>query len=45
MLDTHQQDGFLGLLPWRLNGVQSVMMPHPAARSRLSLQETVQSSK
>ncbi|XP_071318717.1 pleckstrin homology domain-containing family A member 1 isoform X2 [Trachinotus anak] len=43
-LDTHQ-DNFLGLLPWRLSGVQSVMMPLPSARSRLSLQETVQSSK
>ncbi|GLD63206.1 pleckstrin homology domain-containing family A member 1-like isoform X3, partial [Lates japonicus] len=44
-LDTHQQDNFLGLLPWRLSSVQSVMMPLPPARSRLSLQETVQSSK
>ncbi|KAM9837744.1 pleckstrin homology domain-containing family A member 1 isoform 2-T3 [Aulostomus maculatus] len=44
-LDSHQQDNFLGLLPWRLSGVQSVMMPLPAARSRLSLQETLQSSK
>ncbi|TKS89336.1 Pleckstrin -like proteiny domain-containing family A member 1 [Collichthys lucidus] len=44
-LDTHNQDNFLGLLPWRLSGVQSVMMPLPSARSRLSLQETVQSSK
>ncbi|XP_070708461.1 pleckstrin homology domain-containing family A member 1-like isoform X2 [Pempheris klunzingeri] len=44
-LDTHHQDNFLGLLPWRLSGVQSVMMPLPSARSRLSLQETVQSSK
>ncbi|XP_033467035.1 pleckstrin homology domain-containing family A member 1 isoform X2 [Epinephelus lanceolatus] len=44
-LDTHHQDNFLGLLPWRLSGVQSVMMPLPPARSRLSLQETVQSSK
>nr|XP_020460416.1 pleckstrin homology domain-containing family A member 1-like isoform X3 [Monopterus albus] len=43
-LDSHQ-DNFLGLLPWRLSGVQSVMMPLPSARSRLSLQETVQSSK
>ncbi|KAG7215493.1 hypothetical protein INR49_003269 [Caranx melampygus] len=43
-LDTHQ-DNFLGLLPWRLSGVQSVMMPLPSPRSRLSLQETVQSSK
>ncbi|XP_015246387.1 PREDICTED: pleckstrin homology domain-containing family A member 1 isoform X2 [Cyprinodon variegatus] len=37
-LDTHQQDSFLSLLPWRLSGVQPM-------RSRLSLQETVQSSK
>ncbi|XP_072229402.1 pleckstrin homology domain-containing family A member 1 isoform X3 [Leuresthes tenuis] len=44
-LDTHHQDNFLGLLPWRLSGVQTVMMPLPAARSRLSLQEPVQSSK
>ncbi|XP_069373653.1 pleckstrin homology domain-containing family A member 1 isoform X5 [Paralichthys olivaceus] len=44
-LDTHQPDNFLGLLPWRLSGVQSVMGPLPPARSRLSLQETVQSSK
>ncbi|XP_029383629.1 pleckstrin homology domain-containing family A member 1 isoform X2 [Echeneis naucrates] len=44
-LDTHHQDNFLGLLPWRLSGVQSVMMPLPTARSRLSLQETVQTSK
>uniref|UniRef100_UPI0037E89B01 pleckstrin homology domain-containing family A member 1-like isoform X2 n=1 Tax=Semicossyphus pulcher TaxID=241346 RepID=UPI0037E89B01 len=45
-LDTHhQQENFLGLLPWRLSGVQSVMMPLPSARSRLSLQETVQTSK
>ncbi|XP_067344326.1 pleckstrin homology domain-containing family A member 1 isoform X3 [Channa argus] len=44
-LDTHQQDNFLGMLPWRLSSVQSVMMPVPAARSRLSLQETVQSTK
>ncbi|XP_044034543.1 pleckstrin homology domain-containing family A member 1 isoform X2 [Siniperca chuatsi] len=44
-LDTHHQDNFLGLLPWRLSGVQSVMIPLPSARSRLSLQETVQSSK
>ncbi|KAM7381087.1 hypothetical protein PAMA_012092 [Pampus argenteus] len=44
-LDTHRQDNFLGLLPWRLSGVQSVVMPLPAARSRLSLQETVRSSK
>ncbi|XP_063749473.1 pleckstrin homology domain-containing family A member 1 isoform X3 [Eleginops maclovinus] len=44
-LDTHHQDNFLGLLPWRLSGVQPVMMPLPSARSRLSLQETVQSSK
>ncbi|XP_044193254.1 pleckstrin homology domain-containing family A member 1 isoform X2 [Thunnus albacares] len=41
----HHQDNFLGLLPWRLSGVQSVMMPLPTARSRLSLQETVRSSK
>ncbi|KAM4624229.1 pleckstrin homology domain-containing family A member 1 isoform 2-T2 [Polymixia lowei] len=48
-LDTRRQDDFLGLLPWRLSGVQSsaamVMVPLPPARSRLSLQETVQSSK
>ncbi|XP_039991112.1 pleckstrin homology domain-containing family A member 1-like isoform X2 [Xiphias gladius] len=44
-LDKHRQDNFLGLLPWRLSGVQSVMMPLPSARSRLSLQEPVQSSK
>ncbi|XP_047233210.1 pleckstrin homology domain-containing family A member 1 isoform X2 [Girardinichthys multiradiatus] len=44
-LDTHHQDNFLGLLPWRLSGIQPVMMPLPSARSRLSLQETVQSSK
>nr|XP_046233337.1 pleckstrin homology domain-containing family A member 1 isoform X2 [Scatophagus argus] len=44
-LDTHHQDNFLGLLPWRLSGVQSVTMPLPSARSRLSLQETVRSSK
>ncbi|XP_059180146.1 pleckstrin homology domain-containing family A member 1 isoform X2 [Centropristis striata] len=47
-LDTHRhrhQDNFLGLLPWRLGGVQTVMLPLPTARSRLSLQETVQSSK
>ncbi|XP_038591857.1 pleckstrin homology domain-containing family A member 1 isoform X3 [Micropterus salmoides] len=44
-LDTHHQDNFLGLLPWRLSGVQSVMLPLPSARSRLSLQETVRSSK
>ncbi|XP_042253276.1 pleckstrin homology domain-containing family A member 1 isoform X2 [Thunnus maccoyii] len=44
-LDSHHQDNFLGLLPWRLSGVQSVMMPLPTARSRLSLQETVRSSK
>ncbi|XP_070846815.1 pleckstrin homology domain-containing family A member 1-like isoform X2 [Chaetodon trifascialis] len=44
-LDTHHQDNFLGLLPWRLSGVQTVMMPLPSARSRLSLQETVQPSK
>ncbi|XP_026171454.1 pleckstrin homology domain-containing family A member 1 isoform X5 [Mastacembelus armatus] len=44
-LDAHHQDNFLGLFPWRLSGVQSVMMPLPSARSRLSLQETVQSSK
>ncbi|XP_013878820.1 pleckstrin homology domain-containing family A member 1 [Austrofundulus limnaeus] len=39
------QDDFLGLLPWRLSGVQAVMMPLPPPRSRLSLQEAVQSSK
>ncbi|XP_074477058.1 pleckstrin homology domain-containing family A member 1 isoform X3 [Sebastes fasciatus] len=44
-LDTHHQDNFLGLLPWRLSGVQTVMVPLPSARSRLSLQETVRSSK
>lgn len=45
-LDTHRrQDNFLGLLPWKLSGVQPVMMPHPSPRSRLSLQETLQSSK
>ncbi|XP_056152917.1 pleckstrin homology domain-containing family A member 1 isoform X2 [Lampris incognitus] len=48
-LDTRHQDDFLGLLPWRLSGVHSstamVMMPIPPARSRLSLQETVRSSK
>ncbi|XP_068610355.1 pleckstrin homology domain-containing family A member 1 isoform X2 [Brachionichthys hirsutus] len=44
-LDTQQQDNFLSLLPWRLSGVQSVMMPLPSTRSRLSLQETVQTSK
>ncbi|XP_029698211.1 pleckstrin homology domain-containing family A member 1 isoform X2 [Takifugu rubripes] len=44
-LDARRQDNFLGLLPWRLSGVESVMVPHPSARSRLSLQETVQSSK
>ncbi|XP_069016030.1 pleckstrin homology domain-containing family A member 1 isoform X3 [Embiotoca jacksoni] len=44
-LDSQRQDNFLGLLPWRLSGVQSVMVPLPPARSRLSLQETVQSSK
>ncbi|XP_034564579.1 pleckstrin homology domain-containing family A member 1-like isoform X3 [Notolabrus celidotus] len=44
-LDPHRQENFLGLLPWRLSGVQSVMMPLPSARSRLSLQETVQTSK
>ncbi|XP_027884834.1 pleckstrin homology domain-containing family A member 1 isoform X3 [Xiphophorus couchianus] len=44
-LDTRHQDNFLGLLPWRLSGIQPVMMPLPSARSRLSLQETVQSSK
>ncbi|XP_035998206.1 pleckstrin homology domain-containing family A member 1 isoform X2 [Fundulus heteroclitus] len=43
-LDTHHQDNFLGLLPWRLSGIQPVMMPLPSARSRLSLQESVQSS-
>ncbi|XP_071756660.1 pleckstrin homology domain-containing family A member 1-like isoform X2 [Centroberyx gerrardi] len=46
---TLDRDDFLGLLPWRLSGVQSgagmVMMPLPPARSRLSLQETVRSSK
>ncbi|XP_060951354.1 pleckstrin homology domain-containing family A member 1-like [Limanda limanda] len=42
-LDTHQPDNFLGLLPWRLS--QSGMRPLPPARSRLSLQETLQSSK
>ncbi|XP_034426087.1 pleckstrin homology domain-containing family A member 1 isoform X3 [Hippoglossus hippoglossus] len=42
-LDTHQPDNFLGLLPWRLS--PSVMGALPPARSRLSLQETVQSSK
>ncbi|XP_041670981.1 pleckstrin homology domain-containing family A member 1 isoform X3 [Cheilinus undulatus] len=41
----HHQENFLGLLPWRLSGVQSVMLPLPSARSRLSLQETVQTSK
>ncbi|XP_029954486.1 pleckstrin homology domain-containing family A member 1 isoform X3 [Salarias fasciatus] len=41
----HRQDDFLGLLPWRLSGVQSVMVPLPPARSRLSLQETLQPSK
>ncbi|XP_037836818.1 pleckstrin homology domain-containing family A member 1 isoform X4 [Kryptolebias marmoratus] len=41
----HHQDNFLGLLPWRLSSVQAVMMPLPPARSRLSLQEAVQSSK
>ncbi|KAM6898618.1 pleckstrin homology domain-containing family A member 1-like isoform 3-T3 [Lycodopsis pacificus] len=44
-LDSHQQESFLGLLPWRLSGVPSVMMPLPSARSRLSLQETVLSPK
>ncbi|XP_031699718.1 pleckstrin homology domain-containing family A member 1 isoform X2 [Anarrhichthys ocellatus] len=44
-LDSHQQENFLGLLPWRLSGVPSVMMPLPSARSRLSLQETVLSPK
>ncbi|XP_054898612.1 pleckstrin homology domain-containing family A member 1 isoform X3 [Poeciliopsis prolifica] len=44
-LDPRHQDNFLGLLPWRLSGIQPVMMPLPSARSRLSLQETVQSSK
>ncbi|XP_041830204.1 pleckstrin homology domain-containing family A member 1 isoform X2 [Melanotaenia boesemani] len=44
-LDTHHQDNFLGLLPWRLSGVQSMVVPLPSTRSRLSLQETVQSSK
>ncbi|KAM8917386.1 pleckstrin homology domain-containing family A member 1-like isoform 1-T1 [Spinachia spinachia] len=33
-LGRHQQENLLGLLPWRLSGV-------PAARSRLSLQETL----
>ncbi|XP_008285363.1 pleckstrin homology domain-containing family A member 1 isoform X2 [Stegastes partitus] len=42
-LDSRHQENFLGLLPWRLSGVQSVMLP--AARSRLSLQETLQPSK
>ncbi|XP_031170815.1 pleckstrin homology domain-containing family A member 1 isoform X5 [Sander lucioperca] len=44
-LDTHHQDNFVGLLPWRLSGVQTVMLPLPSARSRLSLQETLHSSK
>ncbi|XP_017166455.1 pleckstrin homology domain-containing family A member 1 isoform X2 [Poecilia reticulata] len=44
-LDTRHQDNFLGLLPWRLSGIQPVMIPLPSARSRLSLQETVQTSK
>ncbi|CAJ1081365.1 pleckstrin homology domain-containing family A member 1-like isoform X2 [Xyrichtys novacula] len=44
-LDPHHQENFLGLLPWRLSGVQSVMVPLPTARSRLSLQETVQTTK
>ncbi|XP_005743446.1 pleckstrin homology domain-containing family A member 1 isoform X4 [Pundamilia nyererei] len=44
-LDTRHRDNFLGLLPWRLSGVQSVMVPLPPARSRLSLQETLQPSK
>ncbi|XP_030611598.1 pleckstrin homology domain-containing family A member 1 isoform X3 [Archocentrus centrarchus] len=44
-LDTRHQDNFLGLLPWRLSGVQSVMVSLPPARSRLSLQETLQPSK
>ncbi|KAM9425567.1 pleckstrin homology domain-containing family A member 1 isoform 3-T3 [Pholidichthys leucotaenia] len=39
-LGSHHQDNFVGLLPWRLSGVPSGM-----ARSRLSLQETVQPSK
>ncbi|XP_061564770.1 pleckstrin homology domain-containing family A member 1 isoform X3 [Cololabis saira] len=44
-LDSQHQDNFLSLLPWRLSAVQSVMVPLPPARSRLSLQETLQSSK
>nr|XP_054605421.1 pleckstrin homology domain-containing family A member 1 isoform X3 [Nothobranchius furzeri] len=44
-LDTHHQDNFLGLLPWRLSSVQPVIMPFPSARSRLSLQETLRPSK
>ncbi|KAM4715446.1 pleckstrin homology domain-containing family A member 1-like isoform 3-T3 [Anableps anableps] len=44
-LDSHHQENFLGLLPWRLSGIQPVMMPLPSACSRLSLQETVHSSK
>ncbi|XP_062413260.1 pleckstrin homology domain-containing family A member 1-like isoform X4 [Pungitius pungitius] len=44
-LDRHQQENFLGLLPWRLSGVPAAMAPLPAARSRLSLQETVLSPK
>ncbi|XP_022062765.2 pleckstrin homology domain-containing family A member 1 isoform X3 [Acanthochromis polyacanthus] len=38
----HHRDNFLGLLPWRLSGVPSAMLP--ATRSRLSLQETLQPS-
>ncbi|KAM4524407.1 pleckstrin homology domain-containing family A member 1-like isoform 3-T8 [Odontesthes bonariensis] len=44
-LNAHHQDDFLGLLPWRLSGVQTVMVPLPSARSRLSLQETLRPSK
>ncbi|XP_035468056.1 pleckstrin homology domain-containing family A member 1 isoform X2 [Scophthalmus maximus] len=47
-LDHHHRhrDNFLGLLPWRLSGVHgAAMMPLPPARSRLSLQETLRSSK
>ncbi|XP_076005771.1 pleckstrin homology domain-containing family A member 1 isoform X2 [Genypterus blacodes] len=44
-LDTHHPDDFLGLLPWRLSGIQTAMGPLPRARSRLSLQETVRPSK
>ncbi|XP_034049517.1 pleckstrin homology domain-containing family A member 1-like isoform X2 [Thalassophryne amazonica] len=43
--DRQHQDNFLSLLPWRLSGVQSKMMSLPPARSRLSLQETMQPSK